>query len=105
MGAAFDKAAPVSIDAVLTENTILGVNTVLTTTDNLGNPIVDYFEFNDGTAETYNHSREAKYGDTYITWLADPEGDGTFTYVAPTSVIDAVFGGDEWATDNGFRRR
>ncbi len=96
LAAAFDKSTPISVDAVLTENTILGVNTVLATKDNLGNPIVDYFEFNNGATETYTHSREVKYGDTLITWLADPEGDGTFEYVLPTTVFDAVFGAKEW---------
>lgn len=96
LAAAFDKATPISIDAVLTENTILGINTILATKDNLGNPIVDYFEFNNGTNETYTHSREVKYGDTLVTWLADPEGDGTFEYVVPTTVFDAVFGAEEW---------
>lgn len=99
LGAAFDKATPISIDAVLTENTVLGVNTVLSTTNNLGNPIVDYFEFNDEITETYDHSREAKYDDTYVTWLAD-NGDGTYSYVEPVSVFDAVFQGQEWVDAN-----
>ena len=100
LGAAFDKATPISIDAVLTENTVLGINTVTTATDNIGNPIVDYFEFNDGTTETYNHVREAKYSDTYVTWLDDDDEDGTFEYVDPVSVYDAVFGGEEWVDAN-----
>lgn len=89
LGAAFDKAFPITLDAFLTENTILGVNTVLTTTDNVGNPIVDYFEFNNETTETYNHNREEKYSDTFVTWLADLDGDGAYVYVDPVSVYEA----------------
>ena len=83
------------------ENTLLGVNTVIPgATDNLGNPIVDYFEFEDGTTETYDHSREAKYSDTYVTWLADADGDGTYEFVDPVSVYEAVFGSTEWVDEN-----
>ena len=89
LGAAFDKTIPISLDAVLYQNTTLGVNTVSGST-------VTYFGFTENNAETYDYSREARWGDTYIQWYANLDADPELELVPPTSVYDAVFGGVEW---------
>jgi hypothetical protein len=102
LGAAFDKSTPISLDAVLYEDTILGINTVTSEVDNLKNPIVDYYTFNNDpgvnnvASETYNYNRVERYAHTWIKWLADPESDGNYTYTAPVTVLQAVFNGNDW---------
>ena len=89
LGAAFDKFTPVSMDAVLYQNTTLGVNQVT------GNS-VEYFDFTLNGAEAYDYSREARWSDTYIQWYENLDDDPELELVEPTSVYDAVFGGQPW---------
>ena len=89
LGAAFDKFTPISIDAVLYQNTTLGVNLVTGSS-------VEYFDFTVDGGEAYNYSREARWGDTYIQWYQNLDDDPDLELVEPTSVYDAVFGGQEW---------
>ena len=92
LAAAFDKFNPVTMDAVLYENTTLGVNQVT------GNTI-DYFDFTLDGGEAYNYSREARWSDTYIQWYENLDDDAELELVEPTSVYDAVFGGQEWSDE------
>lgn len=89
LGAAFDKFSPVTLDAVLYQNTTLGINQVTGST-------VDYFDFNANGSEAYNYSREARWSDTYIQWYQNIDDDPELELVEPMSVYDAVFGGQEW---------
>lgn len=92
MGAAWSKAGEITLDALLYENTTLDVNEV---TQGTGAPSVDYFDFTDGTTETYDYVRSAEYEDTWLRWIEydDVSGDPYFEY---GTVYDAVFGGVEW---------
>lgn len=93
LGAAFDKFSPVSLDAVLYENTILGVNLVTGST-------VEYFDFTTAAGgEAYNYSREARWSDTYIQWYQNLDDDPELELVEPTSVYEAVFGSQEWTDE------
>lgn len=89
LGAAFDKSMPISMDAVLYQNTTLGVNAY--------HPQgTTYFDFTDQNSESYNHSRESRWSDVFIQWYEDVDADGDLDLVAPTSVYEAVFGSKEW---------
>jgi hypothetical protein len=85
LGAATDKTSALSIDEVVYLNNILGVNEV-----NVATGIIDYYDFS-----TYDYSRSATYDGVTVTYLADPDGDGTYETVTQ-SVMDAVFGGEDW---------
>ena len=92
LGAAFDKFSPVTLDAVLYQHTILGVNSV-------SGSSVSYFDFTDNGAEAYDYSRQARWGDTYIQWYENLDDDPDLELVAPMSVFEAVFGGVEWVDE------
>ena len=89
LGAAFDKTMPISMDAVLYQNTTLGVNVSNTQGTR-------YFDFTGQNNESYSHSREDRWADVYIQWYEDIDADGDLELVEPTSVFEAVFGGQEW---------
>ena len=89
LGAAFDKSMPISMDAVLYENTTLGVNL-------FDIKSTAYFDFTNGNTESYNHSREDRWSDIYVQWYEDVDADGDLELVEPTSVYEAVFNGQEW---------
>ena len=92
LGAAFDKFSAVSMDAVLYQNTTLGVNQVTGST-------VDFFDFTTNSGEAFNYSREARWSDTYIQWYQNLDDDPELELVEPTSVYEAVFGGQEWSDE------
>jgi hypothetical protein len=85
LGAATDKTSPLSIDEVVYLNSVLGVNQV-----DLANGTTVYYDFSD-----YQYDRTAAYDGVTVTYLADPEGDGTYVTVTE-SVMDAVFDGQTW---------
>ncbi|KTG17510.1 MULTISPECIES: hypothetical protein [unclassified Guyparkeria] len=92
LAAAASKFGNVSLDMVVYLNTILGLNT---TADD---GTVDYVDL-----AAYSYDRTAAYTDSdgnpiMVTYLTDPEGDGTYITVTE-SVIDAVFGGETAAGD------
>ncbi|WP_312259643.1 hypothetical protein [Limnohabitans sp.] len=93
LGAAFSKSAPISLDAVLYQNTVLGVNTV---TQVGGQPQVNYFDFSNGTLETYNYDREARFEGVWLQWYADTDGDSTDLEQVQMSLLEAVFKNAEW---------
>ena len=89
LGAAFDKAAPVSFDAVLYENSTLGVNLVSQVN---GATVVDYFDFNTpGGTEAYNYDRAAHFDGVSIQWYEDTNGDPTTLELVQDTLMHAVF--------------
>ena len=74
LGAAFSKETPISFDAVLYENTTLGVNVVQ------DDGSVDYFDFNEVNdevvEETYNYDRQARYEEIELKWIEVRRHDG-----------------------------
>ncbi len=91
LGGVFSKFAPVSLDAVLTEHSILGVNEVTGTGDTLQ---IDYFSFNQGNSEAYDYDRVARYGDLWMQWYQDMDGNPFTLEAVQRTVLDAVWGSD-----------
>jgi Ca2+-binding RTX toxin-like protein len=91
LAGAFSKFTPVSMDAVLYEHSILGVNEVTGSGDTLQ---IDFFSFTDGINETYNHDRVAQYGDVWVQWFQDMDGDPSDLEAVQRTVLDAVWGSD-----------
>lgn len=85
LAAATDKTSPLTIDEIVYLNSILGVNQV-----DLVNGTTIYYDFSD-----YEYDRAAAYDGVTVTYLSDPEGDGTYVTVTE-SVMDAVFDGQTW---------
>jgi hypothetical protein len=94
LGAAFSKESPISMDAVLYENTTLGVNATSTVNGEL---VVDYFGFTAGGTESYDYDRAGRYADVWIQWYEDTDADPTDLELVQATVLDAVFGGQDWA--------
>ncbi len=93
LGAAFSKEAPISLDAVLYENTVLGVNKAITVD---GQAQVDYFDFCRGTQESYSYDRGARYEGVWLQWYADTDGDSTTLELVKMSLLEAVFKNAIW---------
>ncbi len=91
LAGAFSKFEPVSMDAVLYEHSILGVNEVTGSGDTLQ---IDFFGFTDGITETYDHDRVAQYGDVWVRWFQDMDGDASDLEAVQRTVLDAVWGSD-----------
>lgn len=87
----FSKFAPVSMDAVITAHTLIDVNQVTGTGDTLN---IDYFGFNDGTTETFNYDRVATYGDIWVQWFQDMDGDPSDLEAVQRTLLDAAWGSD-----------
>jgi hypothetical protein len=96
LGAVFSKESTVILDAVLYENTMLGVNTV-TQVD--GAPHVDYFSFNNGSNEAFNYDRESHFADVWLQWYEDTDGDLNNLELVKATLMDAVFGGQNWSDE------
>jgi hypothetical protein len=100
IAAAWSKEGEITLDALIYENTTLGVNEVSTSGGAL---TIDYFDFTDGTTETYDYVRSDRYEDTWLRWIeevVDPDtGEPEPVYVFGT-IYDAVFGGEEWDADD-----
>jgi hypothetical protein len=71
LGAAWSKTGEITLDAMIYENTTLGVNEVTGSGDTLN---IKYFNFNDGTSETYDYSR-VKYQETWLLWHQNIDND------------------------------
>lgn len=93
LGAAFSKSLPVSLDAVLYENTTLGVNEV---TQVGGQIAVDYFDFSNVSGETYHYDRVAQYENIWLQWYEDTDGDPSNLERVQATVMDAVFANADW---------
>jgi len=85
-GAAADKTTPITLDTLIYENTILGVNDV-----NPGTGEVTYDDFT-----WFDYSRIDKYGDATVSWYADTDGDPTTLELQTDTLLNAVFGGEVW---------
>jgi hypothetical protein len=87
----FSKFVPVSMDAVITVHTIMGMNEVANPggMQQSGN-----YGFTDGIAETYNYDRVARYGDVWVKWYQDIDGDPSDLEAVQRTVLDAVWGRD-----------
>lgn len=85
LGAATDKTAALSIDEVIYLHNVLGINEV-----DLATGSIDYYDFS-----SYDYDRAATYDGVTVTYLADPDGDGTYETVTE-SVMDVVFDGATW---------
>lgn len=93
LGAAFSKSAPISFDAVLYQNTVLGVNSA---TQVAGQLQVDYFDFSRGSQESYSYDRDARFEGVWLQWYADTDGDPTNLELVQKSLLEAVFDNTEW---------
>lgn len=91
LGAAFSKSEPILMDAVLYEHSILGVNEVTGSGDTLQ---IDYISFTDGVTETYDYDRVARYGDIWLQWFQDMDGDPFTLEAVQRTALDAVWGSD-----------
>lgn len=90
MGAAWSKEGEITLDALLYENTTLGVNKVTGSGETLN---ITYFDFSDPSGELYDYDRAATYEDTWIRWIEIEDGEPVFKY---GTVYDAVFDGVQW---------
>lgn len=94
LGAAFSKESPITLDAVLYENSVLGVNGVSTVN---GETLIDYLGFATVGGETYTYDREARFKDIWIQWYEDTDGDPNTLELVTDTVFNAVFKGQQWA--------
>jgi hypothetical protein len=96
LGAAFDKSSPISLDAVLYENSVLGVNKV----SYLGGEMqVDYFDFGTQNTESFNYDRASVYNNIWLQWYEDIDGDLSNLELVQKSVMDAIFQGSSWSDE------
>lgn len=93
LGAAFSKSLPVTLDAVLYQNTTLGVNEV---TQAGGQTQIDYFSFSSATGETYQYDRVAQYENIWLQWYEDTDGDPSTLERVEATVLEAVFANAQW---------
>lgn len=87
----FSKFVPITMDAVLYQHTTLGVNEITGSGATLA---IDYFSFTQGTTESYDYDRYERYGDVWIQWYQDLDGDPTTLELVQRTVFDAVWGSD-----------
>jgi hypothetical protein len=83
LGAAADKTGEITVDLVVYENTILGINQV--------NPdgTITYYDLS-----TYDYDRASTFDGT-VTYLKDVNNDGNYVEVTEP-IMDAVFDGTNW---------
>lgn len=81
------------MDAVLYQNTTLGVNEV---TQVGGENVVSYFSFSNMSGETYTYDRTAQYENIWLEWYEDTNGDPSNLERVQATVMEAVFGNAEW---------
>ncbi|WP_176442735.1 hypothetical protein [Tropicimonas sediminicola] len=93
LGAAWSKEGEITLDAMLYENTTLGVN-VVTGGDAL---VIDYFSFNENGTEAYDYVRSERYADTWIRWIEVEDGAPVYK---EATVMEAVFGNEEWGVED-----
>ncbi|WP_458877677.1 calcium-binding protein [Arenibacterium sp. CAU 1754] len=87
----FSKFQPISLDAVITSHTLMGVNEVTGSGDTLN---IDYFGFTDGATETFDYDRVATYGDTWVQWYQDMDGDASDLEAVQRNLLDVIWGED-----------
>lgn len=94
LGAAFAKEATITLDAVIYENNVLGVNVPTTTAEGTR---VAYFDFSDSRGETYSYDRAERFGDVWLQWYADTDGDPVTLEQVQQPLLEAVFGNQAWS--------
>lgn len=92
LGAAFSNEGEVTLDGMLYENSVLGVNAVSQTQSGV---VIDYFEFNDGSTETYNYDRASRYDGVKVGYFMNIDDDPDLEY-QEGFVVDLVFDGEDW---------
>ncbi|PWJ19213.1 calcium-binding protein [Jannaschia seohaensis] len=90
IGAAWSKEGKITLDALIYENTTLGVNKVTGSGATLN---ITYFDFSDPEGELYDYDRAATYSDTWLRWIEIEDGAPVFKY---GTAYDAVFGETPW---------
>ena len=91
LAAGFSKFSPVSLDAVITAHTLLDINTVSGPVDA---PVIDYYGFTNGTNETFDYNRVERYGDIWVQWYQDMDGDPTDLEAVQRTLLDIAWGED-----------
>ncbi|MBJ6370771.1 calcium-binding protein [Sedimentitalea arenosa] len=87
----FSKFHPISLDAVITSHTLMGVNEVTGSGETLQ---IDHFGFTDGVNETFDYDRMETYGDTWVQWYQDMDGDSSDLEAVQRTLLDAIWGKD-----------
>lgn len=93
LAAAASKFGNVTLDMVVYLNTILGLNQEVTDPDT-GDTTMDWVDL-----ASFTYDRLEAYDGVMVSYLTDPEGDGTYITVTEP-LVDAVFDG-EAATGEG----
>jgi Ca2+-binding RTX toxin-like protein len=69
----------------------MGVNEVTDSGEKLN---IDHFGFTDGAAETFDYDRMATYGNTWVQWYQDMDGDPSDLEAVQRTLLDAIWGKD-----------
>jgi hypothetical protein len=91
IGAAWSKEGEITLDALIYENTALGLNEVSASGEAL---TIEYYSFTVDGVETFDYDRADLYADTWLRWIEVEDGAPVFKY---GTVFDAVFDGEQWA--------
>ena len=89
----FSKFNPVGIDAVITAHTLMGVNEV--TGGGGEGQVIEHYGFTDGFVETFDYDRVAAYGDVWIQWYQDMDGDPSDLEAVQRTLLDVIWGSDK----------
>ncbi|MFD0981522.1 calcium-binding protein [Tropicimonas aquimaris] len=84
----FSKFQTISLDAVITAHTLMGVNEVSGSSD------IDYFGFTDGVSQTFDYDRVATFGDSWVQWYQDMDGDPSDLEAVQRTLFDVIWGKD-----------
>lgn len=88
----FSKFVPVGLDEVLTAHTLMGINDF----DDTGPaPVTTFYSFLEDGGEAFDYDREAAYGDKWIQWFQDIDGDPSDLEAVQRSLFDLVWGYDK----------
>ncbi|MBS0122519.1 calcium-binding protein [Thetidibacter halocola] len=87
----FSKFNAISLDAVITSHTLMGVNEVTGSGETLN---IDHFGFTDGVNETFDYDRVATYGDVWMRWYQDLDGNPANLEAVQRTLLDVIWGED-----------
>jgi Ca2+-binding RTX toxin-like protein len=91
LGGVFSKFQPISLDATITAHTLMGVNEVTGSGETLQ---IDHYGFTEGGAETFDYDRVAAYGNTWVQWYQDMDGDPSDLEAVQRTLLDVIWGQD-----------
>lgn len=80
------------MDAVITAHTLMNVNEVTETDASVE---IDYYSFTTGVDETFTYDRVATYGDVWVQWYQDMDGDPTDLEAVQRKLLDVAWGSDK----------